>query len=62
MNQYGDFERGFHPLLSMVFIEDGHFRLFGTAVERGLIDLCIQGKGVQKEEGEEHVYRLTQKR
>lgn len=58
--QYRDWTRHFSPrLLCVIFVADGHFRLWGEAVECGLVRTAFIGEGVERVEGERHVYRLS---
>jgi hypothetical protein len=45
-------------LLSGIFVQDGYFHLWGSALENGQIEIELIGSGV-KLEGKEHVYRIN---
>ncbi len=47
-------------LISIIMVEDGFFRVFGSAIENGRVQLQFDGKGIVQEEN--HVYRLTKER
>ena len=46
-------------LLGIIMVEDGYFRLWGSAVEEGKVQVVLSGGGIQESE-EENVWRLVQ--
>ncbi len=58
--QYADLVRHYtKDLVGIIVVSDGHFRIWGDAVESGHIQLQLVGDGVQTICEENHVYRLV---
>lgn len=58
--QHDDWTRHFSSrLICLIFVADGHFRLWGEAIECGLVRPAFVGDGVVASQEERHVYRLA---
>lgn len=45
-------------LVCVIAVSDGYFRIWGRAVDEGLVQIRFQGAGVHPHSGEQNVYRL----
>jgi hypothetical protein len=58
--QQADWLRDYSPdLVSAIVVRDRYIRFWGTAVEKGCVELVIGGGGVEVISAEEHLYRLS---
>lgn len=59
LHQEADFRRHYSDaLICIIAVADGHFRLWGTAIDEGRVQVRWQGSGITRLPGESHVFRL----